>query len=126
MTGNERSAIDFLAESEVVRLATTTLDGREIVTPIGVVVADGVGYIRSQNGARAQWYRRARRSGRGVFLNGSTRYPVSIEDVTDAATIRRVDEATYAKYGGPLRNLLLRVLLWRTRKYVMQVRPEPA
>jgi hypothetical protein len=114
------SAVDFLSTSEVVSLATTTIDGREIVTPIGVVVVDGAGYIRSQNGARAKWYRRVQRSGQGAFLDGSARYPVTIENVTDAATIRRVDKATYAKYGGPVRNLLLMTMLRMTRKYVMR------
>jgi hypothetical protein len=125
MTDGERSPLDALAESEVVSLATRTRDGREIVTPIGIVVVDGVGYIRSQNGARAKWYKRVQRSREAVFLHGGARFPVTIENVTDQATLRRVDEAVFAKYGGPLRNLVLKALLHRTRKYLMRAVPKP-
>ena len=116
-----RTSIDYLAESEVVNLVTRTKDGREITTLVGAVVVDGVGYIRSQRGAEAKWYKRALRTPEGGLLDGNTRYRVTFEHITDAALIRRVDRAIYVKYGSPLRNLVLRPMLWWTRRYVVSV-----
>ncbi|WP_327145538.1 DUF2255 family protein [Nocardia sp. NBC_01327] len=116
-----RTSIDYLAESEVVNLVTRTKDGREITTTVGAVVVGGVGYVRSQRRAEAKWYKRALRTPEGALLEGNTRYRVTFEHITDPAVIRHVDRAIYAKYGGPLRNLALRPMLWWTRRYVIGV-----
>jgi hypothetical protein len=115
--------LEHLETSEVVTIATATSQGRLINTPVGAVVVEDAGYLRSQKGARGKWYRRSIRTRDGFVLDGTVRYPVTFDHVTDVETIRRVDEATYRKYGGALRSLLLWPLLRSTRSYVVRITP---
>lgn len=118
--------LDILANSDVITIATVTATGNTITTPVGVVVVGDDAYVRSQRRAEAKWYQRALRHPAGYVVDGEGgRYPVAFEHVTDANTLRRVDAATYRKYGGPLRSLLLRPMLWWTRNYVVRI-SEPA
>jgi hypothetical protein len=114
--------LDLLDISEAITIGTATSSGRAITTPVGVVVVGDAGYVRSQRGSKGKWYQRATRAPGGFVINGDVRYPVMFEHVTDAETIRRADEATHRKYGGPLRSLLLKPLLWRTRNYIVKIR----
>jgi hypothetical protein len=83
--------LDLLQTSEVVTIGTATTNGKVITTPVGVVV------------------------------DGKRRYPVIFELVTDAETIRQADSATVRKYGGALRSLILRPLLWRTKQHLVRI-----
>ena len=117
------TAIDYLSGTELVRIATELRDGGEVVTPIWAVVADGVPYIRNGYGSQTKWYRRLQRTGRAVFVDGPNRYPVTIENLDDEATNRRVDDAyraKYARYAGPLRLIVAP----QARAYTMRVTPQ--
>jgi hypothetical protein len=92
------SAIDYLTTTDTVHIATELTAGGEASTPIWAVVIDGVPYIRSGYGPQSKWYRRLQRTGRAVFTDGPRRYPVTIENVDDDATIDKVDAAYRAKY----------------------------
>lgn len=117
------AVLDLLASSEVITIGTVTTRGHVIDTPVGVVVVDNAGYIRSQNGARGKWYRRATQVPHGFVIHDAVRFPVTFAHVTDVDTVRRVDRETYRKYGGTLRSLLLRPLLWRTRNHILKLTP---
>lgn len=118
--------LDLLETSKVVTIALATSKGNVIETPVGVVVVGDAGYVRSQSGSKGKWYQRAIRRQTGFVVDGTRRFPVVFERVTDAETIRRTDAATYRKYGGGLRSVLLRPLLWKTRMCVMRMTPVPA
>lgn len=116
------SAVEYLARTDVVHIATEPRAGGEIVTPIWAVVVDGVPYVRSGYGTSSNWFRRARRDGRATFVDGRHRYPVAVEAVDDEATVDRVDDAyrtKYARYRGPLRGMLAPEL----RAFTMRVTP---
>ena len=116
------SAVDYLARTDVVNIATELRDGGEIVTPIWAVVVDGVPYVRSGYGTRSNWYRRAHRRGRATFVDGRHRYPVAVAAVDDEGTIDQVDEAyrtKYARYGSSVRTMLAPEL----RAFTMRVTP---
>jgi len=115
--------LELLQNSQVVTIGTATSNGDVIETPVGVVVVAGAGYIRSQNGSKAKWYQRAVRTPAGFVRDGNVRRPVIFEHETDAETIRRADRATYRKYGGGPRSLLLRLLLWKTKNHVIRITP---
>jgi hypothetical protein len=115
-------ALDYLAGSETVHIATELRDGGEVVTPIWAVVADGVPYIRNGYGSRSKWYRRLQRTRRAVFVDGPNRYPVEVENLDDEATNRTVDDAyhaKYARYAGPLRLINAR----DARAHTMRITP---
>jgi hypothetical protein len=116
------NAVDYLARTDVVNIATELGAGGEVVTPIWAVVVDGVPYVRSAYGPGSNWYRRARRQERATFVDGRHRYPVSVEAVDDEGTIDRVDEAyrtKYARFGSSLRSILVPEM----RAYTMRVTP---
>ena len=94
------AALDYLARTDTVRIATDLRAGGEVVTPIWAVVVDGKPNIRSGYGAESKWYRRARRTGRLTFVDGRHRYPGVVVEVTDEATLAAVDAAYLAKYRG--------------------------
>ncbi|WP_157988004.1 DUF2255 family protein [Jiangella endophytica] len=94
------AALDHLNRTGTVRLATRTEDGREIVTKIWAVVVDGEAYIRNGYGDSSRWYARIRRTGRAAFVDGTTRYDVAAEPVTDEATNVLIDDAYSRKYAG--------------------------
>jgi hypothetical protein len=117
------SAIDYLADSDVVHVATGATGDRQVVTPIWSVVVDGVPYIRSAYGAGSKWYQRVQQTGRAAFVDRSRRYPATVENVTDEATIARVDDAYEAKYGDQ-GSALSQVVAPSVRRYTMRVSPE--
>jgi hypothetical protein len=94
------AAIEYLANTDTVRIATELRDGSEVVTPIWAVVMDGVPYIRSAYGGGSKWYRRVQLTGRATFVDGANRYPASVENLADETTNERVDAAYRAKYAG--------------------------
>jgi hypothetical protein len=119
------NATNYFASTGVIHIATPMRSGREIVTPIWGVVVDGVPYIRSAYGPRSNWYRRVQRSRRAIFVDGPDRYPASVENLDDEATIRRVDDAYRAKYAGqdaPVRQ----VTSPEVRPFTMRVLPAPS
>lgn len=94
------AALDHLARTGTVRLATTTRDGREIVTKIWAVVVDGQAYIRNGYGDSSQWYRRIQRTKTAAFIDGRNRYEVTVDNVGDEETNLRVDDEFSRKYAG--------------------------
>ncbi|WP_327234416.1 DUF2255 family protein [Streptomyces sp. NBC_01317] len=92
------AAIDYLANTDTVRIATELSDGGEVVTPIWSVVVDDTAYIRSAYGPDSKWYRRVSRSGRAKFVDGAQRYPVTVEPVDDDSVNENVDGAYRSKY----------------------------
>ncbi|MBB5790813.1 DUF2255 family protein [Jiangella mangrovi] len=119
------AAVDHLARTGVVRLATTTLDGREIVTKIWAVVVDGKAYIRNAYGDSSQWYRRIQRTRTGAFIDGRNRYDVTVDNVADEETNDQVDEAFTSKYAGS--GSALRMMVTDdARRSTLRVTPVPA
>lgn len=94
------AALDHLARTGIVHLATRTEDGREIVTKLWAVVDDGHAYVRNGYGGGSKWHARLRRSGRAAFVDGDRRYDVTAEPVADEDTNVRVDDAYRSKYAG--------------------------
>jgi hypothetical protein len=115
--------MDYFTRTDTVHIATELRDGREAVTPIWAVAVDGVAYIRSGYGARSRWYRRVQRTGRAAFVDGSQRYPVTIENLHDEAINRKVDDAYLAKYAGqgwPLHEVVSPAVRARTMRITPQ------
>jgi len=112
--------IDYLTRTGDVMLATSLKAGGEVHTEIWAVVVDGEGYIRNGFGESSKWYRRAQRTHRAAFVDGDRRYPVTIEDVDDEATMTAVDAAYRTKYNG---SGLGAVVSPATRRYTMRVVP---
>lgn len=94
------AALDHLARTDTVHLATTTQDGREIVTKIWAVVVDGQAYIRNAYGDSSHWHPRIARNGAAAFIDEPNRYEVTAELVDDEETNTKVDDGYSRKYGG--------------------------
>ncbi|WP_382303976.1 DUF2255 family protein [Herbiconiux sp. UC225_62] len=93
-------AVEYVGDTDTIRIVSETRDGREQTTPIWGVVVDGVPYIRNGYGEKSKWYARVRRTGRLALADGSTRYPVTVEHVDDPVELDRIDAAYTAKYRG--------------------------
>jgi hypothetical protein len=113
--------IGYLSQTDDVSLVTTLKARGEIRTEIWAVVVNGAGYIRNGFGETSKWYQRAQRTHHAAFVNGNRRYPVTIEDINEEATIKAVDEAYRRKYRGPG---LRAVISPGTRRYTMRVVPD--
>jgi hypothetical protein len=113
---------DHFTRSDVVHIATELEGGGEVVTPIWGVVVDGVPFIRSGYGPGSRWYRRAQRTHRAAFIDGSQRYPVTIENLDDEAINREVDRAYAAKYAGE-EQALQAVVSPDVRRFTMRLAP---
>lgn len=113
----EDGMIEHLRATDVVRIATRTVDGREIITPIWSVVVDGSGYVRNGFGEASRWYRRATKNGGVAFADGPRRYAATLEradpgvlDTVDAAYLRKYrGQPTAAVVAEPARSYTLRV-----------------
>jgi hypothetical protein len=116
------SALDYVARTAVLHIATELRSGGEVVTPIWGVVVDGAPYIRSAYGAESRWYRRAQRTSRAALVDGDTRYPVAIDNLDDEAINREVDRAYEAKYAGE-GNALREVVSAGIRRFTMRLKP---
>jgi hypothetical protein len=116
------AVIDYFTRTDTVRIATELRDGREVVTPIWAVVVDGVPYIRSAYGTEAKWYRRVQRTGHAAFVDGSDRYPVTIENADGEETNAEVDEAYRTKYAGE-GEALRRMVVPPARACTMRITP---
>jgi hypothetical protein len=92
------TALDYFANTDTVRIATSLRSGGEVVTPIWAVVVDGVPYIRSGYGPDSKWFRRVHRTGHAAFVDGAQRYQAAVVDIADEATLGAVDAAYRAKY----------------------------
>ena len=117
------AAVEHLDRTGVVHLATTTDDGREVVTLIWAVVVDGVPYIRNGHGAASKWYGRLTRSRAGAFLDGETRHRVRVEHATDETELAGVDAAYRAKYADDPDSLAF-VVAPEARRHTLRVVPE--
>jgi hypothetical protein len=120
-TSRRADLVRYLSATDDVVLATSLKAGGEILTEIWAVVVDGEGYIRNGFGEASKWYRRAQRTHRAAFVDGDRRYPITIADVNDEATMSAVDAAYTRKYRGPG---LSAVVSAETRRYTMRVTPE--
>jgi hypothetical protein len=116
--------MDYFARTQTIHIATELRSGAEVVTPIWGVVADGAAYVRSAYGPGSKWYRRAQRAGHAVFVDGPDRYPARLENLTDEATNRKVDDAYRAKYAGHP-SAVREVTSPQARGFTMRVVPEP-
>ncbi|MFI6761380.1 DUF2255 family protein [Micromonospora sp. NPDC050417] len=114
------AVIDYFTGTDTVHIATELRDGGEVVTPIWAVVVDGVPYVRSAYGPQSKWYRRVQRTGRAAFVDGSQRYPVTVENLDDEAVIEQVDEAYQTKYADQ-GSALRQVASPQVREYTMRV-----
>jgi hypothetical protein len=91
---------EFLRVTEVVRIVTTTRDGRTIVTPIWAVDVDGVSFIRSEYGHDGKWFRRATTNPGVGFETPAGRRAVELEAIEETDPLEAaVDDALRAKYG---------------------------
>lgn len=116
-------AVDFVDRTNTIRIATRRQDGREVVTPIWGVVVDGVPYIRSGYGEKSNWYQRVQRDGVLSLVDGSRRYPATIENVSDENVIRQVDAAYETKYADEP-DSLRPMLKTEAREFTMRLVPE--
>ncbi|WP_329139749.1 DUF2255 family protein [Streptomyces sp. NBC_01476] len=117
------TAIDYFANTDTVHIATTRQNGGEVVTPIWSVVVDGVPYVRSGYGPDSKWYRRVQRAGRAAFVDGSERYPVTVENLDDEETNAKVDDAYKTKYAAQASSLK-DIVSSQARAHTMQVTPQ--
>jgi hypothetical protein len=91
---------EFLRVTDVVRIVTTTRDGRTIATPIWAVDVDGASFIRSEYGHDAKWFRRATRNPGVGFETPAGIRAVELQAIDGADPLEAaVDEALRAKYG---------------------------
>lgn len=90
---------EFLRVTEVVRIVTTTRDGRTIATPIWAVDVDGVSFIRSEYGHDGKWFRRATTNPGVGFETPAGRRAVELEAIDETDPLEAaVDDALRAKY----------------------------
>jgi hypothetical protein len=94
------SAIEYLDTTDTVQIATELKAGGEVVTLIWSVVVDGVPYIRNAYGPGSKWFMRLLRTNHAVFVDGSARYPVSVQKLDDESVNEQVDAAYRTKYAG--------------------------
>jgi hypothetical protein len=88
-----------LADSEELRITSYRDDGSmRSWTPIWVVRVGDDLYIRSGYGTQGVWYRNAMRHHRARVRANGVETDVTIEPVSDGATIAEVDAAYRAKY----------------------------
>ncbi|KRE29433.1 hypothetical protein ASG80_20040 [Agromyces sp. Soil535] len=98
--GTDDDLTEFLRVTDVVRIVTTTRDGRTIATPIWVVDVDGVSFIRSEFGHDSKWFRRATRNPGVGFETPAGRRAVELEAIDETDPLEAaVDDALHAKYG---------------------------
>jgi hypothetical protein len=91
---------EFLRVTDVVRIVTTTRDGRMIATPIWAVDVGGVSFIRSEYGHDGKWFRRATRNPGVGFETPSGTRAAELEAIDEADPLEAaVDEALRVKYG---------------------------
>jgi hypothetical protein len=117
------AAIDYLAHTDTVHIATERRDGGEVVTPIWSVVVDSVPYIRSGYGDASKWYRRVQRTGRATFVDGTHRYPVTVDNLDDETINDKVDEAYRAKYAGQ-GTAMNQMVMPDARAHTMRITPQ--
>jgi hypothetical protein len=98
-----------LEDAEEIEIETRRKTGQARQTTIWIVVDEGRVYVRSVRGPGGKWYQRLRRDPQGAVHLAGARTPVRAVPVGDAAEIERVSEALrrkYARYSGPLANML--------------------
>jgi len=118
---------EFLRVTDVVRIVTTTRDGRTIATPIWAVDVDGVSFIRSEYGHDSKWFRRAKTNPGVGFETPAGRRAVELEAIDETDPLEgRVDDALRAKYGrrrGSLAAMLTPLAHGTTQRVVPLGRP---
>ena len=90
--------LDLLDKSIEVDMLTPRSDGSMSSRPIWVVVVDGDAYVRSYQGERGAWYRRALADGRAAIRVDDRTIEVGVEPIRDEEINRRVSEAFRTKY----------------------------
>ena len=118
---------EFLRVTDVVRVVTTTRDGRTIATPIWAVDVDGTSFIRSEYGHDAKWFRRATKNPGVGFETPSGTRAVELEAIDESDPLEAaVDAALRAKYGhrrGSLAAMLTPLAHGTTQRVVPLGRP---
>jgi hypothetical protein len=84
------------ADASVVRIVTHDEDGAVRDTPVWLVAVDGDAFVRTND---SRWLANIRRGSDVELRLEEAARPVAAEEVGDAATRDRVEEAFKAKYG---------------------------
>ena len=88
-----------LEEADEIEMRTPRGDGSTSSRPIWVVVVDGAPYVRSYQGERGAWYRRARADGRANIGVEGDNVAVRVVPDTGGDLDERVSRAYHDKYG---------------------------
>ena len=88
-----------LEEADEIEMRTPRGDGSTSSRPIWVVVVDGAPYVRSYQGERGAWYRRARADGRANIGVEGDNVAVRVVPDTGGDLDARVSRAYHDKYG---------------------------
>jgi hypothetical protein len=88
-----------LEEADEIEMRTPRGDGSTSSRPIWVVVVDGAPYVRSYQGERGAWYRRARADGRANIGVEGENVAVRVVPDTGGDLDERVSRAYHDKYG---------------------------
>src|SRR5947207_2768223 len=98
-TGSARRARRSNSRVLVPTMRTPRADGSTSSRPIWVVVVDGAAYVRSYQGERGAWYRRARAEGRAEVGVEGEDVAVRVVPATGGDLDERVSQAYHDKYG---------------------------
>jgi hypothetical protein len=91
------AAIDWNATDHwSVHVVTQDADGDLRVARIWIVVIDGAGVIRTQ---QSRWWKNIQRGSFCRIRVDGRDFPVAVEEISDLAARRRVDQAFEEKYG---------------------------
>ena len=91
-----------LEEADEIEMRTPRGDGSTSSRPIWVVVVDGAPYVRSYQGERGAWYRRARADGRAnIGVEGDNVAVRVVPDTGGELPARWVIHAATMELGGP-------------------------
>jgi len=88
-----------LEEADEIEMRTPRGDGSTSSRPIWVVVVDGAPYVRSYQGERGAWYRRARAEGRAEVGVEGEDIAVRVVPATGDDLDERISAAYHDKYG---------------------------
>ena len=88
-----------LDEADEIEMRTPRGDGSMSSRLIWVVIVDGAPYVRSYQGERGAWYRRARADGRAEVGVDGEDVAVRVAPAAGGDLDARVSDAYHAKYG---------------------------
>lgn len=95
----DEATLETLDKSIEIEMRTPRSDGSSSSRPIWVVVVEGNAYVRSYQGERGAWYRRASADGAAAIGVDDRTIEVGLEPVSDDDLNQKVSDAYQAKYG---------------------------